>query len=287
MAPSLKRIEREKRRATIMFARLRHVAVMTENWDRMAKFYQTIFGMKKITNGMTDENGNYNKERGHLSDGVIGLALLQRQPGFRSGFDHFGLEVDDVQKVRDRLKQFYPDVYIAQSQSHVPFAGLRSHDPDGNQFDLSQKGMANVREGYLQEGWEQPRWINHIALRSARPAPIAEFYQKTFELQPVEGLCGDNSFYLSDGKVLLVIRPWDMDAYRGLMAGLDHFGFKVDNLEQTKKDLDVLAGSAPTSGARKIATGRDGERRQKNLEDCKLCKQSLSDPDGVLLDLTD
>jgi len=32
---------------------------------------------------------------------------------------------------------------------------------------------------------------------------------------------------------------------------------------------------------------RDGETRQKNLEGCKLCKQSLSDPDGVLLDLTD
>src|SRR5438067_4631140 len=129
MAPSLKRIQRGKRRATIMFAKLRHIAVMTENWDRMAKFYQTIFGMKKITNGMTDENGNYNKERGHLSDGVIGLALLQRQPGFRSGFDHFGLEVDDVQKVRDRLKQFYPDVYIAQSQSHVPFCVFRSIRP--------------------------------------------------------------------------------------------------------------------------------------------------------------
>ena len=40
-----------------MFASIRHIAVMTENWDREAKFYQTIFGMKKITNGMTDEKG--------------------------------------------------------------------------------------------------------------------------------------------------------------------------------------------------------------------------------------
>src|SRR5687768_15665225 len=103
-----------------MFASIRHIAVMTENWDREAKFYQTIFGMKKITNGMTDETGEYNKTRGHLSDGVIGLALLQRQPGFRSGLDHFGFAVEDVQVVRDRLKQFYPDVNIHQSQSHVP-----------------------------------------------------------------------------------------------------------------------------------------------------------------------
>src|SRR5947208_9741491 len=98
MAPSLKRIQRGKRRATIMLAKLRHIAVMTENWDRMAKFYQTIFGMKKISNGITEEKGNYNKERGHLSDGVIRLALLQRHPGFRSGCDHFGLAVDDAQQ---------------------------------------------------------------------------------------------------------------------------------------------------------------------------------------------
>jgi catechol 2,3-dioxygenase-like lactoylglutathione lyase family enzyme len=270
-----------------MFAKIRHVAVLTENWDRMAKFYQTVFGMRKITNGMTDERGEYNKNRGHLSDGVIGLALLQRQPGFKSGFDHFGLEVDDVQKVRDRLREQYPDVFVAQSQSHVPFAGLRTHDPDGNQFDLSQKGMANVREGYLQEGWDQQRWINHIAIRSGRPAHIAEFYQKVFELKPIEGLCGNDSYYLTDGKVNLVIRPWDMVSYRGLMAGLDHFGFKVDNLEQTKKDLATLADSAPSSGARKIAIGRDGEVRQKNLESCKLCMHALSDPDGVLLDLSE
>jgi catechol 2,3-dioxygenase-like lactoylglutathione lyase family enzyme len=272
---------------TAMFATIRHIAVMTENWDREAKFYQTIFGMKKITNGMTDEHGNYNKNRGHLSDGVIGLALLQRQPGIRSGLDHFGFAVEDVEKVRDRFKQHYPDIEIAQSPSHVPFAGLRGYDPDGNQYDLSQKGMANVREGYIEFGWEQPRWINHICIRSRRPAYIAEFYQKVFELQPVEGLSGDNSFYLSDGKVNIAIRPWDMLSYRGLMAGLDHFGFQVDDLEQTKKDLDDLAAAAPASAHRKIAIGREGETRQKNLEGCKLCKHAISDPDGVLLDLTD
>ncbi|HWH77715.1 MAG TPA: hypothetical protein VNT76_10105, partial [Candidatus Binatus sp.] len=77
-----------------MFVSIRHIAVMTENWNREAKFYQTIFGMKKITNGMTDQDGNYDPNRGHLSDGVIGLALLQRQPGFRSGLDHFGFAVE-------------------------------------------------------------------------------------------------------------------------------------------------------------------------------------------------
>ena len=270
-----------------MFASIRHIAVMTENWDREAKFYQTIFGMKKITNGMTDEKGEYNKDRGHLSDGVIGLALLQRQPGFRSGMDHFGFAVEDVQTVKDRVAKFYPDVYIHQSQNHVPFAGLRGHDPDGNQWDLSQKGMANVREGYVEFGWEQPRWINHICIRSGRTEQIAEFYQKVFDLKPVEGLSGDKSYYLTDDKVTLAIRPWSMVTHRGFYAGLDHFGFKVDSLEQTKKDLDALGASHPESSSRRVDIGRDGSTHLKNLEGCKLCKHALSDPDGVLLDLTD
>src|SRR5258707_2282653 len=253
-----------------MFTSIRHIAVMTENWDREAKFYQTIFGMKKITNGMTDETGEYNKNRGHLSDGVIGLALLQRQPGFRSGLDHCGCAVEDVQKVRDRLKEFHRDIEIIQSQSHVPFAGLRSHDPDGNQFDLSQKGMDNVREGYVEFGWEQPRWINHICIRSGRPAHIAEFYQKVFDLQPVEGMSGDNSYYLTDGKVNLAIRPWDMIQYRGHMAGLDHFGFKVEDLAQTKKELYALAASSPASPPRKKAIDRAGGKRPEKLPRCKL-----------------
>jgi hypothetical protein len=71
------------------------------------------------------------------------------------------------------------------------------------------------------------------------------------------------------------------------MAGLDHFGFKVENLEAAKKDIENLSAATPASAARKIAIGREGEKRQKNLEACKLCRHPLSDPDGVLLDLTD
>jgi hypothetical protein len=78
-----------------------------------------------------------------------------------------------------------------------------------------------------------------------------------------------------------------MATHRALYAGLEHFGFKVDSLDQTNKDLEALAADHPESAPRKVAIGRDGEKHKANLEGCKLCKQSLADPDGVLLDLTD
>jgi catechol 2,3-dioxygenase-like lactoylglutathione lyase family enzyme len=50
-----------------MSAKIRHLALYTENHDRVATFYQKVFGMKRITKSFNDPN------RGNISDGVIGL----------------------------------------------------------------------------------------------------------------------------------------------------------------------------------------------------------------------
>jgi catechol 2,3-dioxygenase-like lactoylglutathione lyase family enzyme len=81
-----------------MSARIRHRALYTENQEGMATFYKTVFGMKRITESFNQPN------HGHISDGVIGLAVLRRRPGFHSALDHFGFEVDDVDVVLERLK---------------------------------------------------------------------------------------------------------------------------------------------------------------------------------------
>ena len=91
-----------------MFARIRHLASHTERYDTMAKFYGTIFGMKQITTGLMDENSKANAERGHISDGVIGMALLAKRAGSGQGLDHFGFEVEDVREAVDRIDRFYP-----------------------------------------------------------------------------------------------------------------------------------------------------------------------------------
>lgn len=68
---------------------------------------------------------------------------------------------------------------------------------------------------------------------------------------------------------------------------MDHIGFKVENLESAKKDMEEIAVSSPGSGSRKIAIGRDGATQQKNLEACRLGCYATSDPDGVLLHFSD
>jgi catechol 2,3-dioxygenase-like lactoylglutathione lyase family enzyme len=209
-----------------MFAKIRHVATHTERYDSMAKFYQTIFGMKQITTGLVDETGQHNPNRGHISDGVIGLALLAKRPGSQQGLDHFGFECEDVKEVLDRIKQKYPELLFTKALSYVPFAGIRAQDPTGTQFDLSQKGMSNVREGYLKDGWEQPRWLNHIALRAREPDEVAEFYTTVLDLEEMPEKAADGAITLTDGKVRLVIRRCHDGFYRVLRQGFDHIGFK-------------------------------------------------------------
>ena len=169
-----------------MIAKIRHLATHTERYDTEFKFYQTIFGMKQITTGLVDDTGKSNPDRGHISDGVIGMALLAKRAGSNQGIDHFGFEVDDVKEAVERINRFYPDLLHTRALTYVPFAGTRAQDPTGTQFDLSQKGQENVREGYATDGWDQPCWLNHIALRARKPDEVAEFYTKVLELKGVE-----------------------------------------------------------------------------------------------------
>ena len=76
-----------------MFAHIKHAAIYTQNPGAMIAFYEKILGMKRITTAVTEAN------RGHISDGLIGLAVLARRPGIPGGLDHFGFEVDDIELV--------------------------------------------------------------------------------------------------------------------------------------------------------------------------------------------
>ena len=269
------------------FARVRHVAIYTENYEKTARFYQTLFGMKKITTGMTDEKGNYNPNRGHISDGVIGLALLQRHAGIRSGLDHFGFEVQSNETVLERLRKSYPDLRVATSLEHVPFSVLRIQDPAGTHIDVSQKGVAKVREGYLEEGWEQPRHLHHVAIRAGKPSLLADFYRVVFELRPVEGISEKGQLCLSDGKVSVVVIPTENNSYRSMTEGLDHIGFKVEGLEKAEENLAELSRSHPESTPKQIDLGRFGPVTKREIDSCMLGRRSLADPDGVLMDLVE
>jgi len=270
-----------------MLAKIRHVAMYTHKHAVVDKFYRTVFGMRRMTSNTLDDTGKQNAERGHISDGVIGLAILSRYAGMQSGMDHFGFEVDDIEEYVRRMERFYPKTMIAKGLEYVPFAGLRSYDPAGTQFDIAQARIANVREGYNESGWEQPRWINHVAIRADDPARVAEFYENIFGLKEAETYRDDGSICMSDGKVKLLLRPRDNGLYRGLREGLDHIGFKVESLERAQSDLTAFAAAEGEPGDGKFAVGGNGKKNAEDFQHCCLGRHFTADPDGVFIDMAE
>jgi catechol 2,3-dioxygenase-like lactoylglutathione lyase family enzyme len=212
-----------------MFAKIAHVAIYTENFQKMANFYKSIFGMKQITSGMADQTGEKKADVGHISDGIIGLALLRRNAGIRSGLDHFGFDVEDIKTAVDRIKADYPEILVKSDLGDiVPFASTRAQDPVGTFIDISQREAPNVREGYAEDRWDQVRHFNHVVIRAFNPARLAEFYKNVFELQELES--AQDIRCLTDGKSHLVIRSCHTSTYTTMTEGLDHIGFKVESL---------------------------------------------------------
>lgn len=266
-----------------MFAQIKHMAIVSENYALMGKFYEAAFHMR-TSRGARATNAVV------VGDGYVGLNINPRRAGRQAGFDHFGFEVADVETVFARFREKYPSVTVLKRPGNRPFAGLSTHDPAGNVFDLSQRGMENRADVYEDGDWNQDRAIHHFALRTVMPEALAQFYVDVFELQAQEKPAGDSNFYLSDGKVTLIIMPWNINDYLGSgieRPAIDHLGFKVENVEEFKRDLQTMVGTNPRLSPSPVGAGPEGQARLKLFSKCPYGKFQLADPDGVLIDVTE
>ena len=88
------------------------------------------------------------------SDGNIGVAFNQRRPGYPGGLDHFGMTVDDIGAVLNRIKEKYPSVGCDKRPPGRPFVDYSSHDPEGNIFDIAEP--------------EKSRWLAYSPRRKTK-----------------------------------------------------------------------------------------------------------------------
>ena len=87
--------------------------------------------------------------------------------------------------------------------------------------------------------------LKHIAIRTGDVAKTAAFYKEAFDLEEVgKGLSG---VYLSDGHINMAILKLKTPTSP---AGVDHFGFQVDNLEESVERVAKLGGGQLTDMAR-------------------------------------
>lgn len=114
-------------------AKIRHIALYTEDPEKEAEFYIDAFDLERVR---TSSTGSV-----FLSDGYINLALLKSKSDRpKIGIHHFGFQVESVASAAERLRGVRKDIKIAEPDSNVTFAEYKVEDPDGNPFDISEKG---------------------------------------------------------------------------------------------------------------------------------------------------
>jgi catechol 2,3-dioxygenase-like lactoylglutathione lyase family enzyme len=130
-------------------ARLKHIAIRTEDVEKTARFYREVFGLRETGTG---QSGVY------LTDGYLNIAILKLRPAaqgerLRLGLDHFGFQVDDVASTVAAVEQFGGTPLLeakdaaqagtrpeAQSYFEVKCLG-----PDEQVIDVSAVGWAGAR----------------------------------------------------------------------------------------------------------------------------------------------
>ncbi len=249
-----------------MASKIKHIGIMSQNAPRLFKFYECLFDFRRAASESSPESeAREAKAFGYpvlgskrvatpfdrtiiASDGNIGVAFNRRRPGYNGGLDHFGIEVEDLEQTFARIKEKYPMVDVVKRPSNRPFADYSTHDPQGNIFDLMQPGKKEVKGVWLDPSQKHERTIKHITVRAMDPEALAQFYIDVYGFKEEEKASEDPNFYLTDGTVTFVLAPWKIKDYYGTehkAPGMDHIGFKVENLETFKQDVDAAGESRP------------------------------------------
>ncbi len=137
-------------------ARIRHIALSTQDPDKTAKFYMDTFGLKQI--GRID---NPNTSGYYLSDGELNLAILKFKndavAGVERGKDwvgvhHFGFQVESLEEITERLAaagakprdDINRALGVGQSDHRYGNVEVKYTGPDGVTVDVSESGWVGT-----------------------------------------------------------------------------------------------------------------------------------------------
>ena len=232
--------------------KLNHIATIALDPQTVAKFYATIFEMTYARSiiGAT------------AREGYVGLNFNPLWPGRPGpiGLDHFGIEVDNINNSFDQAGKNYPEVEWVKRSGTRPYAQVDINDPDGQVVNINQrdidKGISEVKTAglYLEEDSAEPRprHVEYLALRTPNPSRCSDFYRDVFEMTPMNRQEDEETYSLTDGRVVLKLIPWRISDFDGMDVNrpmLDHIGFKVEDADKVHEEILDYNGRFPPMAA--------------------------------------
>ena len=228
-------------------AKLRHIAFIVKEPDRLYDFYHHLFGVEKVRHGPTGAI--------HVIDGLFNLAFLKQnlsdvavvnthradgeEIDQKQGINHYGFLVDNTEQTLGRLDG---SLQRGDTPQNGRPAEMRIIDPWGNKVDLSARGFLGREEKKLPG-------VRHMVVQADAPEKAAEFYKTVFDLKEIRTVA-DGSVRLTDGDITLELtHKKTIDK-----GGIQYFGVQVENWSQLKgrfKDVG-LELSYPEAGQSEV-----------------------------------
>jgi catechol 2,3-dioxygenase-like lactoylglutathione lyase family enzyme len=131
-------------------ARIKHIAIFSEDPAKLAEFYVNVFGMKITGESQGDV---------WVTDGYVDVALISRksEKAPKPGIHHWGFTLDDDEKAtvyRKLTARGLPpsDPRVEDPTIDRPYVEDKGHDIDGNRYDLtSGKRAMDVEKARTKE----------------------------------------------------------------------------------------------------------------------------------------
>lgn len=119
-----------------MASKLRHIAIIVEDPEASARFFEKAFDMKRAG---TARRGIY------MSDGIFNVALLKKEHEKEElGLYHFGMWVDDLDAAEKKVVDAGGKYLTGRPTSPNSFYEAKYQSPTGLVFDLTHKGWAGA-----------------------------------------------------------------------------------------------------------------------------------------------
>jgi lactoylglutathione lyase len=117
-------------------AKLRHIALIVEDPEKSAQFFEQAFDMKRAG---TARRGIY------MTDGTVNVALLKVEGDKEKvGIYHFGMWVDDLDSAEKKVLDAGGKYLAGRPTSPNSFYEAKYRNPDGIVFDLTHTGWAGA-----------------------------------------------------------------------------------------------------------------------------------------------
>lgn len=251
-------------------ALVRHMANLTKNNRRLARFYRLVFGMDELWNEWQNSSAAFYITDGYLNFNCLEILPVMSRPA-SVRIDHIGF-MTSKQACDKKLAALDKPIKLEQSPQDGRYEDWRFEDPEGNLVEIADRGWGTESNTKLP-------LLRHTTINAQDHERLADFYKFVFDMTEVSRKdlpkTNTKAIHLSDGHFnISIVKNSPIET-----KGFQVLGFHVQSIgeieERLKKAPAFLYPREP-----KI------EILQRNF-DSPFTEHYLRDPDGNVVDLSE